>query len=129
MARILIIEDEIQLGGALRHMLERAGYEVVEARNGREGVHHFRAMPPDLVITDILMPEQEGLETIRALRQTCPAIKIIAISGGGQKRTLNFLFVAEKLGAQRTLWKPFRRQELLEAVRELLGEDQEACAC
>jgi CheY-like chemotaxis protein len=129
MARILLIEDEPQLGGALRHMLEQAGYDVVEARNGCEGVQRFRAMPPDLVITDIFMPEQEGLETIRILRQTCPAIKIIAISGGGQKRTLNFLSVAEKLGAQRTLWKPFRRQELLEAVRELLGEDTAARTC
>jgi DNA-binding response OmpR family regulator len=119
-ARILIIDDEDQARRMLHQVLERAGYEVVVARNGSEGLERFRAEPTDLIITDILMPEKEGLETIMDLRREFPQAKIIAMSGGGRAGNLNFLAIAEVLGAQRTLHKPFELQEMLTAVRDLL---------
>jgi DNA-binding NtrC family response regulator len=120
MAHILIIDDDDQLRTLLRQALEREGYTVGEAQNGREGMARYRATPADLVITNILMPEQEGLETIRVLRQESPEVKIIAISGGGQMGALDFLDIAAKLGSRRTLRKPFALQELHTVVREVL---------
>lgn len=119
MKRILVIDDDNQTRQMLRQALERAGYSVVEARDGAEGLRHYQENPVDLVITDILMPEKEGLETIQELRERFPSVKIIAISGGGRTGKLDFLHVAEKLGALRTLHKPFPLQELLDAVRDL----------
>jgi CheY-like chemotaxis protein len=121
-ARILIIDDEDQPRRMLQQVLIRVGYEVVEARDGNEGLQLFRASPTDLIITDILMPEKEGLETIIDLRREFPAVKIIAISGGGRTGNLNFLEVAKRLGAQRTLQKPFELQEMIAAVRDLLQQ-------
>ena len=120
MVRILIIDDEDQPRRMLQQVLTRAGYEVIEARNGNEGLQYFRARPTDLIITDILMPEKEGLETIIDIRREFPEVKIIAISGGGHTGNLNFLEVAKRLGAQHTLQKPFELQEMLGAVSELL---------
>ena len=120
MARILIIDDDDQLRHMLCQALEQAGYEAVEARDGQEGLEHFRATPTDLIITDILMPGREGLETIMELRRAVPGIKIIAISGGGQTGNMTFLEVARYLGAQRAFQKPFELRELLNAVREVL---------
>ncbi len=122
MARILIIDDEDQARNMLHQALERAGYEVVIARDGSEGVELFRSAPTDLIITDILMPEKEGLEIIMDLRREFPDVKIIAMSGGGQMGNLNFLEVAKRLGAQRTLQKPFGLQEVFQAVQELLQD-------
>ena len=122
MVRILIIDDEDQPRRMLQQVLTRAGYEVIEARNGNEGLQYFRARPTELIITDILMPEKEGLETIIDIRREFPAVKIIAISGGGRTGNLNFLEVAKRLGAQHTLQKPFELQEMLGAVRNLLQE-------
>jgi DNA-binding response OmpR family regulator len=121
-ARILVIDDEDQPRQILQQALERAGYEVTTARDGSEGLRRFRAAPTDLVITDILMPEKEGLETIVDLRREFPAVKIIAISGGGRTGSLNFLDIAERLGAQRTLQKPFGLHEMLAVVHELLQD-------
>lgn len=84
MAQILVIADDAHVRLVLRQVLERAGYTVREAANGREGLQRYRTTPTELVMTDILMPEQEGLETIPALRRELPAVKILAISGGGQ---------------------------------------------
>jgi DNA-binding response OmpR family regulator len=120
MAHMLIIDDDDQLRTLLRQTLEREGYTVGEAQNGWAGMARYRATPADLVITNILMPEQEGLETIRVLRQESPEVKIIAIAGGGQMGALDFLDVAAKLGTRRTLRKPFALQELRAAVREVL---------
>jgi CheY-like chemotaxis protein len=126
MARILIIDDDRQARNVLQQILTRTGYEVIEAPDGVEGVRLFRTTPSDLVITDILMPEKEGLETIRELRQISPQVKIIAISGGGERGTLNFLHIAEKLGAQCTVRKPFSRQELVDTVTQILLDTPEA---
>lgn len=125
MARILIIDDDADFCILFQEIFEHAGYEVVVAHNGHEGVACYQKVSIDLVITDILMPEQEGLETITALQRINPQVKIIAISGGGQTGTRDFLYVAAALGAQRTLRKPISRQELLEAVRELMQDESE----
>jgi CheY-like chemotaxis protein len=120
MACILIIDDDVALRMTLREILEQAGYEVVEASDGQEGLQRYRATAIDMILIDLLMPGYEGLETIRALRQADPQVKIIAMSGGGQTGRMNFLEVAAVLGAQRTLPKPFSRQGLLEAVHALM---------
>lgn len=122
MARILIIDDEDQSRNMLCQALTRAGYEVLTASDGNEGIELFRTVRADLIITDILMPDKEGLETIMDLRRDFPDVKIIAMSGGGLTGNLNFLDIAERLGAQRTLEKPFHLQEVLQLVQELLEE-------
>ena len=122
MSRILVIEDDLQMRAVLRQMLERAGYDVEEASNGRVGVSIHRDNPADLVITDLIMPDQEGLETIRELTRDFSDIKIIVISGGGNKVSGPFLSIALELGAHRAFGKPFEMKELLDSVRELLEE-------
>ena len=123
MARILIIDDEDELRSMLRQMLEQASHEVTEAVNGAEGIQLYEQDRPDLIITDIIMPEKEGVETIIALRRADPDLPIIAISGGGRLDATDFLTMTKKLGARRTLPKPFRRHQLLEAVGECLAKD------
>jgi two-component system response regulator (stage 0 sporulation protein F) len=118
MVRILLIDDDDDFRSMLRTALEQDGYIVQEARNGHEGSRCYRTAPADLVILDLLMPEQEGLETIQALRQAFPAVKIIAISGGTGR--LNFLPLAKIFGALRILQKPFTLQQLQEVMREVL---------
>jgi len=118
MVRILLIDDDDDFRSMLCTALAQAGYMVEAARNGQEGSQRQRMEPVDLVITDILMPEREGLETIQALRQEFPEIKIIAISGG--VGPLNFLPLARKFGVLRTLQKPFPLQQLRDVVREVL---------
>lgn len=120
MARILIIDDDDQVRTLLRMILEREGHEVIEAPDGEVGVELYRKEPADVVITDIFMPEKEGLETIMDLRLEYPEVKLIAISGGGHLKAHEYLHMARKLGAQLTLTKPFERDELLEAVTGIL---------
>ncbi|RMD65369.1 MAG: response regulator [Alphaproteobacteria bacterium] len=127
MARILLIDDETDLRTTVRMMLEQAGYEVVEADNGLEGLRQFEATAPDIVITDLIMPDMEGIETIRKMKSLAPATPIIAMSGGGRARRVDFLKAAKVLGASRTLPKPFRRHELLAAVQACLGAPGPAC--
>jgi DNA-binding response OmpR family regulator len=122
MKRIMIIDDNDQVRSLLREMLELADYAVADAPNGEIGARLFRQQPADLVITDIFMPEKEGLETIRELRRDFPGVKIIAISGGGSRGDLAYLPTAKKLGADRTFVKPFEMDALLTAVHELLTE-------
>jgi DNA-binding response OmpR family regulator len=119
-ARILIIEDNDALRRALCTALSKAGYAVTEAGGGKSGLASYRQDPFDVVITDILMEDIEGLETIRELRRDYPQVKIIAMSGGqGQS---NYLELAEQLGARRTLEKPFPLDQLVAAVGEVLAE-------
>jgi len=121
MARILIIDDEPNMRSMLRRMLHQAGHQVNEAGNGAEGIDSYERDPPDLVITDILMPKKEGIETIIALHRADPDLPIIAISGGARTGGKDFLSSAEKLGACHTLAKPFRGEQLLSAVSESLS--------
>jgi len=122
-ARILIIDDDAPMRRMLRQALERVGYEVLEGPNGRVGMQLQRTTPAEVIITDIFMPEQEGLETIRELQRDFPTTKIIAMSGGGQIGNFNFLTIAERLGAQRVLQKPFGLREMLDTVQELLQSE------
>lgn len=118
---ILIIEDNSDIRELYTRALKLAGYEVIEAPDGREGTRLYRQNPADLVITDIVMPEKEGIETIRDLRRDYPSAKIIAVSGGGQAMASSTcLMLAQRLGAQRTFMKPINMAELINAVRELI---------
>jgi DNA-binding NtrC family response regulator len=120
MAHILVIDDEASIRTILRRMLEAEGHTIVEAADGDEGLGHFRAEPPDLVITDIFMPNREGLETIMAMRRTEHPVPIIAISGGGASGEMTSLALANRMGAVSTLQKPFDRETLLKCVRKAL---------
>jgi YesN/AraC family two-component response regulator len=120
MANILIIDDDPQILNMLSQILKRAGYGVVEALDGKQGLKLYRENPTDLIITDIIMPEKEGLETIMELQRDFPDVKIIAISGGGHNLAENYLYMARVLGVQRTFAKPIARDELLKSVSELL---------
>jgi DNA-binding response OmpR family regulator len=120
-ARVLVIEDDDLLRGLLRSAFTRAGWSVSEARDGSEGLASYARTPVDVVITDILMPEKEGLETIRELNAQSPGVKIIAISGGGKGLNLDVLDIAKRFGATVTLEKPFDLEKLLELAKELLS--------
>lgn len=120
MTKVLIIDDDPLMRRMAVRVLTGAGHEIVEAKDGKEGLRLFRAHRPSVVITDILMPEQEGIQTIRELRREAPSVAIIAVSGGGQAHNMTFLGYAGKLGADATLAKPFRPVELINAVNNLL---------
>lgn len=121
MARILIIEDESQLRHMVEQLLTRAGHEVLSASDGRSGMDLYHEQLPDLVITDILMPEVDGLEIIRSLRREFPQLKIIAMSGGGETGKLQYLPEAREFGADIALSKPFDPAVLTAEVERLLA--------
>ncbi|RLD52165.1 MAG: response regulator [Bacteroidetes bacterium] len=124
MERILVIDDEPHILLMVKKMLERAGYEVDLASNGSEGLRLFNKIRPALVITDIIMPEKEGLETIREMRRIRSDLKIIAMSGGGKISADNYLETAKIFGASRLILKPFSQKQLLTYVEELAGPGQ-----
>ncbi|MBN2340181.1 MAG: response regulator [Deltaproteobacteria bacterium] len=119
MTRILVIDDDVQICNMLERFLSRKGYEVDIAYDGNQGITKFDKARTDLVITDLVMPEKEGIETVMELRAKSPAVKIIAISGGGRVGPESYLEIARELGAQRTFEKPVDFEELLGAVEEL----------
>ena len=123
MAVILLIEDDAPVRTIIRRMLEKKGHDVIEASDGDTGIELYSDNPADIVITDIIMPKKEGLETIKDLKRIDPTVKIIAISGGGKVRGRYYLDLAIKLGAKRTFEKPFTWKELTDTVAELLSED------
>ena len=121
MANILVIDDEAPMRRFVAVALEKQGHALAEAADGAEALRILSERPIDLVITDLLMPETDGIETIMELRRLYPATKIIAISGGGEYQSgAGFLRAAESLGADRTLTKPFEFKQLLPAVQALL---------
>ena len=120
MAHMLVIDDEDLVRQMLRDIIEDAGHEVSVASDGKAGLEVLEEKQADLVITDILMPEQDGLELIRALHRDHPDVKIIAISGGGATVKLTFPPEAQELGAHDALHKPFERSELLVKIRGVL---------
>ncbi len=121
MANLLLIDDDKDLREILTMTLVEAGHVVRQAKEGREAVMLFRREPADVVITDLIMPGQEGIETIVALRKERPKLPIIAISGGVEHSPV-YLGIAARLGAQRTLAKPFTIDELLKAIDEVLAQ-------
>jgi CheY-like chemotaxis protein len=120
---ILVIDDDETIRVLLRTILEREGYRVVDAPDGNMGIRRYQESPTDLVITDLIMPGKEGIETIRELRKKFPHVKIIAVSGGGRIGPESYLKMAKGVGALRTLSKPFDRMALLKAVEEVLEID------
>jgi YesN/AraC family two-component response regulator len=126
MENILIIDDEPQIRSMIRLMLERAGYTVSEASEGVEGIRSFREKSSDLIITDLIMPNKDGIGMIIDLKKEFPAVRIIAMSGGGLNRPEGYLLGAKKLGASCTLSKPINRQDLLRAVKDTLKGEREA---
>lgn len=117
MARILVIEDNPDVRALIADALETAGHSVAQAADGEAGLAAQRAAPADLVISDIIMPEKEGIETIRDLKLEFPALRIIAITGGDSRLSAsNLLFTARTFGADTVLTKPFSADDLLKAV-------------
>lgn len=121
MKKILIIDDETSFRKTLKKLLEKNSYKVIDAQDGNQGIKLFKEHSPDLIITDLLMPEKEGLETIKEIRELNPDIKIIAMSGGVVVEPEMYLNIAKKFGAQYSFAKPIDNEELLLAVRNLLS--------
>ena len=120
MPRILIIDDDIPFRSVLKASLEEMGHDVREAKDGDEGVALYRHEPFDLVMTDLIMPGKEGIETIMDLRRITPGVKIIAMSGGGRVTSVDYLQIAKQVGAKQVLAKPFLYEELQAAINEVL---------
>ena len=121
MFKILIIDDEPSIRKMLRRLLEKNNFEVIDAENGNEGIRLFREHEPDLVITDLLMPDKEGLETIREIKEIEPDAIIIAITGGGMAAPEMYLRLAKQLGAHHAFSKPLENDELLSTIQAILS--------
>jgi len=124
MARILIVDDEEQIRKLISRMLERKGYEVFAALDGREAVAMNRDLRCDLAVVDLIMPNKDGYDTIHELKRHCPTLKVIAMSGGNRRRRIlpeAYLRFAGELGADRMFTKPVEKDTLLDAVEALLG--------
>ncbi|MBW2109022.1 MAG: response regulator [Deltaproteobacteria bacterium] len=123
MIRILVVDDDVQILRSLRDVLQREGYEVLEATDGKKAIQLCKAQAIDVVITDILMPEKDGLETIKTLRRDYPGVGVIAMSGGGNwLEWRDCLSMAGMMGAKRILSKPLSTKEVLDAVCAVLGD-------
>lgn len=123
MARILVIDDDPMARTVISEMLISEGHDPFLANDGSEGLEAFFKEKFDLVITDIIMPGVEGIETIIELRKKFQDVKIIAVSGGGRLGAYSHLELAEKIGAQKTLAKPIRKNILINAVNQLLNSE------
>jgi DNA-binding NtrC family response regulator len=123
MAKILVIDDNAQFLDVVREMLSRAGYEVLVASDGRKGMELYREKHPDLVITDVLMPEKDGAEVIFELQKEFPEVKIIVMSGGGKGDAQDYLdsITLYSNVVKHAFKKPFAMDKLLKAVKEALG--------
>ena len=124
--QILVIEDDADFRKMLKIMLQQAGYDVFEAANGREGLNVYCQEQIDLVITDIFMPEKEGMQTVMELMEQNPDAKIIAISGGGSRDKLDYLESIKDSGVQMTFTKPFIPKAFLAGVKDLLSGSQDS---
>ena len=124
MPGILIVEDEKELREMLKISLVRRKYTVIEADNGKDAITHFKPSLTDLVVTDLIMPEEDGLKVIIKLRELKPSIKIIAISGGGKVGPGSYLNLAKALGADAIFSKPFSINDLIIKIEELLNIEQ-----
>ena len=117
---ILIIDDDSVFRKMLNLMLNKAGYQVLEASNGREGLELYKKEHVDLVVTDVFMPEMEGIETTMELKEINPDVKIIAISGGGSHGNFEYLSHLKNFGVHKIFTKPFASKAFLSAVKELI---------
>jgi CheY-like chemotaxis protein len=124
MPGILIVEDDKELREMLKMSLLRRNFTVLEAENGKEAIIHFKALLTDLVVTDLIMPEEDGLKVVIKLRELKPSIKIIAISGGGKVGPGSYLNLAKALGADAVYSKPFSINDLIAKIEQLLENEQ-----
>lgn len=124
MRGILIVEDDKELREMLKTSLMRHNFTVAEAVNGKDAINHFNPSTTDLVITDLIMPEEDGLKVIMKLRELKPSIKIIAFSGGGKAGPGSYLNLAKALGADAIYSKPFSINDLILKMEELLNIEQ-----
>ena len=124
MPDILLVDDDDSVRIIMRIALVKLGHVVREARDGREAMRLCKQRQPELMITDIIMPEQEGLETIRAVRRLYPEVKVVAMSGGGRADATDYLKVASALGAKAVLSKPFSTEHLAKVLDELLAKPE-----
>lgn len=122
MAKILLVDDDLQFQQMLKQYLERNNFEVITAENGVQALERFQKDRFDLIITDIIMPEKEGIETIIEMKKQQPQMKIIAISGGGRVDARDYLVYAERFGANAVFTKPLDRNVFISRVRELLAQ-------
>ncbi len=120
MKKILVIDDEASIRVLLTKILDREGFFVITASDGKQGIQIFKKDPVDLVVTDLIMPEKEGMEVIMELRKETPHIPVIAISGGGRNSPEGYLNMARLLGANAVLEKPIQKEKFLDAVRKAL---------
>jgi len=119
MSRILLVDDDRQFLHVLRIALEKLGHEVQQAENGKAALALCDSESFEIVVTDLIMPEKEGLETIRELRRNHPAVKVIAMSGGSRRCSFDYLKMARQLGARSTLDKPFTSEALAAAIESV----------
>lgn len=119
MAKIMVVDDDDQVRILLQHMLERMGHEVLQATNGLEALQFYREEPSEIIFMDLIMPGKEGIETITEFRHDFPDAVIVAMSGGGRMGPANYLEIASKLGAKRTLTKPFTFTQVENIVQSL----------
>lgn len=125
--KILIIDDEVRIRELVRMWLEKEGFEVFEAENGKKGIKAHLSIPVELVICDLIMPEQEGIETIFQFRNEFPEVGLIAISGGGKIGPDSYLAVAEQLGAWKVFTKPLDMPALIKAIKEWQSMQSSDC--
>ncbi len=119
--RILLVDDDDMSRKTVHQMLTRAGHEVISTGSGSEGLALFRENSVDLIVTDLIMPDTDGLELIQELRKLDPKVRILAISGGGRVNATEYLTVARKFGAAGILAKPFSNQEFKDAIHALMN--------
>jgi CheY-like chemotaxis protein len=124
MPGILIVEDDKELREMLKMSLLRRNFTVLEAENGKAAITHFKPLITDLVVTDLIMPEEDGLKVVIKLRELKPSIKIIAISGGGKVGPGSYLNLAKALGADAIYSKPFSINDLIAKIEQLLENEQ-----
>ncbi len=120
MKKLLLIDDDQDFRTMLSVRLEKVGYQVIQAEDGIKGISAFKKNPVNVVVTDIIMPEKEGMETILELKKINPAVKIIAISGGGRSVPEDYLSIAEYFGAVKSFKKPFDMKEFVETIDMLV---------
>ncbi len=121
MARILVIDDDLMLGELIRRVLTFDHHQVITAASGVEGLSKYQSMRPDLVITDIIMPDKDGIEAIIEIRRLSSLVPVIAMSAGGRVNSPDFLKIALALGATAVLTKPFTPSGLQAIVKEWAG--------
>jgi DNA-binding response OmpR family regulator len=124
MPGVLIVEDDKELREMLKMMLVRRNFTVLEAENGKTAIAHFKPTLTDIVVTDLIMPEEDGLKVVIKLRELKPSIKIIAISGGGKVGPGSYLNLAKALGADAVFSKPFSLNDLVARIEQLLDNEQ-----